>query len=93
MKNKTLLLAAGALLTYWLWKNNQKKADAMLPDITTTTIEPNLELIKSQTVNFPQIAPTPSMIMDLPITYNNLSYSGCGCNCGGKQLGAMPVIC
>lgn len=93
MKNQTLLIAAGALLAYWLWKNSQKKAATLTPDITTVMQDPNIDLIKSQTVNFPQIAPTPSTIMDMPGSANNQSYSGCGCNCGGKQLGAMPVIC
>lgn len=93
MKNQTLLIAAGAILAYWLWKNSQKKAAALTPDITKVMQDPNIDLIKSQTVNFQQIAPTPSTIMDMPGSVNNLSYSGCGCNCGGKQLGSMPVIC
>lgn len=93
MKNQTLLIAAGAILAYWLWKNSQKKSASLMPDITSVNDYPNVDLIKSQTVNYPQIAPTPSTIMDMPGSVNNQNYSGCGCTCQNKQVGAMPVIC
>ena len=47
-----------------------------------------IETIKSQTVNFPQVAPTPSSILDLPNRPYNQDYS-CGCN----QVGKMPYTC
>lgn len=47
-----------------------------------------IETIKSQTVNFPQVAPTPSSILDLPNRPYNQDYN-CGCN----QVGKMPYTC
>jgi hypothetical protein len=47
-----------------------------------------IETIKSQTVNFPQVAPSPASVMDLPGMSYNQDY-GCGCN----QVGKMPYIC
>lgn len=47
-----------------------------------------IETIKSQTVNFAQIAPTPSSILDLPNRPYNQDYN-CGCN----QVGKMPYTC
>ena len=47
-----------------------------------------IETIKSQTVNFSQVAPTPSSILDLPNRPYNQDYN-CGCN----QVGKMPYTC
>jgi len=47
-----------------------------------------IETIKSQTVNFPQVAPSPASVMDLPGMPYNQDF-GCGCN----QVGKMPYIC
>ena len=47
-----------------------------------------IEVIKSQTVNFPQIAPSPATILDLPGMPYNQNYN-CGCN----QVGKMPFTC
>lgn len=49
------------------------------------------EAIKSQTVNFPQIAPTPSSIIDLPSS-QGADYPGCNC-CNKSRLLGMPVVC
>lgn len=95
MKQNTLLIAAAAIVAYFLYRNSQKKSAALTPDMPPVSLEePNVDLIKSQTVNFPQIAPTPSTIMDMPGSPNNIDY-GCS-NCGRestKQLGALPYIC
>lgn len=90
MKNQTLLIAAAALAIYLLWKKN-KSAAAPAMQTADLAIEPNLELVKSQTVNFPQIAPTPSTIMDMPGSANNPYQDACGCQ--NRQVGKIPYIC
>jgi len=47
-----------------------------------------IETIKSQTVNFPQVAPSPASVMDLPGMPYNQDFK-CGCN----QVGKMPYTC
>jgi hypothetical protein len=96
MKNNTLLLI-GAALVYFYWMKN-KKAAVTIPDVTKTLQEAagssQIETIRSQTVNFPQLAPTPSSILDLPgsVNYQGGNYPGCNC-CNQGRLSGMPVVC
>lgn len=95
MKNNTLLLIGAAVL-YFYWM--KKKKTTVLPPDETETFQAiqsgQIELIRSQTVNFPQLAPTPSSILDLPgsVNYQGGAYSGCNC-CNQGRLSGMPVVC
>jgi hypothetical protein len=97
MKNNTLLLIGAAALVYFYWSKN-KKAPVMPSDVTKTLQEAagssQIETIRSQTVNFPQLAPTPSSILDLPgsVNYQGANYPGCNC-CNQGRLSGMPVVC
>jgi len=96
MKNNTLLLI-GAALFYFYWMKN-KKAAVTPTDVTKTLQEAagssQIETIRSQTVNFPQLAPTPSSILDLPesVNYQGSNYLKCNCYNQGR-LSGMPVVC
>ena len=96
MKNNSLLLI-GAALVYFYWMKNKKAAVTIL-DVTKTLQEAagssQIETIRSQTVNFPQLAPTPSSILDLPgsVNYQGANYPGCNC-CNQGRLSGMPVVC
>jgi hypothetical protein len=97
MKNNNTLLLIGAALVYFYWMKN-KKAAVTTPDVTKTLQEAagssQIETIRSQTVNFPQLAPTPSSILDLPgsVNYQGANYPGCNC-CNQGRLSGMPVVC
>ena len=90
MKNNTLLLIGAAALLYYLWK---KKQPVKLTEITSSqALPPNIEEIKSQTVNFEQIVPSPGTVMDLPGTPLAYSAGACSCNQGSK-LSGLPFVC
>lgn len=96
MKNNTILLI-GAALVYFYWM--KKKKAAVTPGDVTQTLQQaagseQIEVIKSQTVNFSQLAPTPSSILDMPgsINYQGSSYPGCNC-CNQGRISGMPVVC
>lgn len=93
MKKNTVILLAGAAIIYFLMK--RKKAATMPAPVTASDVEqmPNVELIKSQTVNYQQLAPTPSTIMDMPGSPNDDNYSWPGCSCKNKSMSGMPVVC
>lgn len=94
MKKNTLLLLAGAAILYYLMM--KKKAAVKLPEVTASNagMLPNVEEIRSQTVNFEQLAPSPATIMDMPNVMQPMSYQGCSCpGQGGGRLGDLPVVC
>jgi uncharacterized lipoprotein YbaY len=91
MKQNTLILAGAALLLFLLMK---KKGAAKMPANVTAPMAalPNIQEVRSQTVNFEQLAPSPSMVMDMP----GSSYRAgrpYGCECNGSKLGDMPFVC
>lgn len=92
MKNNTLLIIGAAALVFYFWK--KKQSAKMLPDVTTTNggLPPNIQEVKSQTVNFSQLAPTPEMVMDLPGTPSAYSAGACNCN-NENRLSGMPFVC
>lgn len=94
MKNNNTLILIGAALLYYWWMKNKKTA--VLPEQITETLQQatgsgQIQLIRSQTVNFEQLAPTPSSILDLPGS-KNPAYSACNC-CNNGRLSGMPVVC
>jgi hypothetical protein len=98
MKNNTLLLI-GAALVYFYWMKNKNKKAAVTPENITQSLEmasgsSQIETVRSQTVNFPQLAPTPASILDLPssVNYQGGNYPGCNC-CNQGRLSGMPVVC
>lgn len=98
MKNNTLLLL-GAAFVYIYWIKNKNKKGAVMPEDITQSLQEasgtsQIETIRSQTVNFPQLAPTPSSILDLAgsVNYQGGAYSGCNC-CNQGRLSGMPVVC
>lgn len=97
MKNNTLILIAGAALLFFLMKKKKAIAASRPADVMAVDVEslPNVELIKSQTVNFPQIAPSPSTVMDMPGSPNddNYSWPGCSCESKGRAMSGMPFVC
>lgn len=92
MNNKTLLLIAGAAIIFFLLKNKKAKA-AVMPANVNTTFEdmPNVSLAAPETVNFQQIVPTPSTVMDIPGI--SVKYEPNGCGGSGRQLGNLPFVC
>jgi hypothetical protein len=95
MKNNTVLLIGAAALVYLYWMKN-KKAAVLPPNETETFQQPagsgQIELIRSQTVNFAQLAPTPSSILDLPNSLYNSKTEACNC-CNQGRLSGMPFVC
>ena len=96
-KNNNLLLIGAAALIYFYWI--KKKKGAVTPTDVTKTLQEaagysQIETIKSQTVNFPQLAPTPSSILDLPgsVNFQGGAYSGCN-SCNPGRLSGMPFVC
>ena len=93
--NNTLLLIGAAALVYFYW-SKKKKAPVMPADVTKALQEAagssQIETIRSQTVNFPQLAPTPSSILDLPGSLYNSKTEACNC-CNQGRLSGMPFVC
>lgn len=91
-KNTTILIGA-AILFYIIYRYKNKTSQQ--PGLTQEQIKSfddsmqQVDVIKSQTVNFPQIVPTPSMIMDMPKPSKN--YGG-GC-CSNKGITGLPFVC
>jgi len=101
-KNNTLLIVGAAILLYYIMKKykkpdgNTKVNDRPIPGMVDKSFSEqykNLDLIKSQTVNFQQLAPTPATIMDLPGSSNNYSYTNCGCSHKYNAIARNPNIC
>jgi hypothetical protein len=95
MKNNTVLLIGAAALVYFYFM--KKKKAAVLPPNETETFNKSggsrqIELIRSQTVNFAQLAPTPSSILDLPESLYNSKTEACNC-CNQGRLSGMPFVC
>lgn len=92
------MLAAGAALILFLLMR-KKAAAAKLPANVTAPMAdlPNIQEVKPQTVNFEQIAPSPSMVMDMPgISYNQGRPTNCNCNGSelrAQTLSGMPYVC
>lgn len=100
MKNKnTLLLIAGAALLFFLLKGKKLKA-ASTPGNANILFEdkpvnfsdtPNITVAAPETVNFQQVVPTPSTVMDIPGI--SVKYEPTCCNGPGRQIGNMPFVC
>ncbi len=92
MKQNTLLLAGAALILFLLMR--KKATAAKLPANVMAPMAqlPNIQEVRSQTVNFEQLAPSPSMVMDMPGASNSQGKPY-GCDCNGSRLGDMPFVC
>ena len=100
MKNKnTLLLIAGAALLFFLLKGKKAKA-ATAPRNANLFYEdkpvnfsdmPNITVAAPETVNFQQIVPTPSTVMDIPGI--SVKYEPQCCNGSRGQIGNLPFVC
>jgi hypothetical protein len=93
-KNNTLLIIGAAIILYYIMKAKKKPvATPGMVDKSFAEQYKNLDLIKSQTVNFQQVVPTPATIMDLPGKADMNSYTNCGCSHKYNSIARNPNIC